>query len=219
MTHKHGLNPMSVLVFSRKVYPFNIMITLSNGNILGVTGPLCGEFTGHKGQWREALMFSLVCVWLNGWVNNREAGDLRRYRSHYSVIVMSFLCIGQDRKLKFFHRKVTLLCITTTVTFLLNSLSRPTTNKTSKFRITGFFVWRIPWWLPLHRASNSENIAMLWRNHRDTNHQRLWKSREPDIVQPYSFAIHSTLEQRQPNPWQPWNQIIGYSNYRPFVCN
>ena len=32
----------------------------------------------HKGQWRGALMFSLICAWINGWVNNREAGDLRR---------------------------------------------------------------------------------------------------------------------------------------------
>ena len=42
----------------------------------------------HKGQWRGALMFSLICVSINGWVNNREAGDLRRYRAHYDVIVM-----------------------------------------------------------------------------------------------------------------------------------
>ena len=42
----------------------------------------------HKGEWRGALMFALICVWINGWVNNREAGDLRRYRGHYDVIVM-----------------------------------------------------------------------------------------------------------------------------------
>ena len=42
----------------------------------------------HKGQWRGALMFSLICVWINGWVNNREAGDLRCYRAHYDVTVM-----------------------------------------------------------------------------------------------------------------------------------
>ena len=42
----------------------------------------------HKGHWRGALMFSLICVWINGWVNNREAGDLRRYRAHYDVSVM-----------------------------------------------------------------------------------------------------------------------------------
>ena len=42
----------------------------------------------HKGQWRGALMFSLICVWINGWVNHREAGDLRCYRAHYKVTVM-----------------------------------------------------------------------------------------------------------------------------------
>ena len=42
----------------------------------------------HKGQWRGALMFSLICAWINGWVNNREASDLRRHRAHYDVIVM-----------------------------------------------------------------------------------------------------------------------------------
>ena len=44
----------------------------------------------HKRQWRGALMFSLICVWINGWVNNHnhKAVDLRRYRAHYDVIVM-----------------------------------------------------------------------------------------------------------------------------------
>ena len=42
----------------------------------------------HKGQWRGALMFSLICVWKNGWVNNREAGDWRRYHGHYDVTVI-----------------------------------------------------------------------------------------------------------------------------------
>ena len=44
--------------------------------------------SAHKGQWRGAWMFSLIYVWINGWVNNLEAGDWRRYRSHYDVIVM-----------------------------------------------------------------------------------------------------------------------------------
>ena len=43
----------------------------------------------HKGQWRGALMFTLICTRIKGWVNNREAGDLRRYRAHYDVIVMT----------------------------------------------------------------------------------------------------------------------------------
>ena len=42
----------------------------------------------HKGQWRGALMFTLICARINVWVNTREAGDLRRYCPHYDVIVM-----------------------------------------------------------------------------------------------------------------------------------
>ena len=41
----------------------------------------------HKSQWRGALMFSLICAWINGWVNNGESGDLRRHRAHCDVIV------------------------------------------------------------------------------------------------------------------------------------
>ena len=41
-----------------------------------------------KGQWRGALMFSLICVWTNSWVNNRETGDLRRHHAYYAVSVM-----------------------------------------------------------------------------------------------------------------------------------
>ena len=42
----------------------------------------------HKDQWRRATIFSLIWTWVNGWVNTREAGDLRRHRAHYDVIVM-----------------------------------------------------------------------------------------------------------------------------------
>ena len=59
--------------------------------------------SSHKGQWRGALMFSLICAWINGWVNNREAGDLRRNRGHYDVLWIElprpdlFLSIVFDR--------------------------------------------------------------------------------------------------------------------------
>ena len=45
----------------------------------------------HKSQWRGALMFSLICAWINGWVNNREAGVLRRHRAHHDVTVLRLL--------------------------------------------------------------------------------------------------------------------------------
>ena len=50
----------------------------------------------HKGQWRRALMFSLICIWINSWVNNREAGDSGRHRAHYDVIVMSLVGRGSS---------------------------------------------------------------------------------------------------------------------------
>ena len=46
--------------------------------------PMDSPHKGHCG----ALMFSLICAWTNGWANNRDAGDLKRYRAHYDVIVM-----------------------------------------------------------------------------------------------------------------------------------
>ena len=69
-------------------------MTSSNGNIFRVTGPLCGEFTGHrlipitKTSDAELWCFLQSVPWINGWVNNREAGDLRRHRAHYGVFVM-----------------------------------------------------------------------------------------------------------------------------------
>ena len=58
-----------------------------------VTGPLCGVKSPHKGQWRGALMFSLICAWINDWVNNREAGHFRRHRGHYDVNVMTAISV------------------------------------------------------------------------------------------------------------------------------
>ena len=43
----------------------------------------------HKGHLRGAFMFYLICAWINGWVNNRETGNLRRHHAHYDVTVMT----------------------------------------------------------------------------------------------------------------------------------
>ena len=61
---------------------FSPLLAICAGN-----SPIPGE-SPQKGQWRGALMFSLICVWIKGRENNREAGDLRRYRAHYDAIVM-----------------------------------------------------------------------------------------------------------------------------------
>ena len=60
----------------------------------------CARNSPHKGHWRWALMFSLICVWINAWVNNREAGDLRHHRTHYDVIAMTD-CIRSQQLILF----------------------------------------------------------------------------------------------------------------------
>ena len=77
-------------------------MTSSKGNIFRVTGPLWGEFTGHRwipltkaSQWRTALMGFFTCVWTKGCANNRDAGDLRRHRAHYDVTLMIQLSVGK----------------------------------------------------------------------------------------------------------------------------
>ena len=83
-------------------------MTSSNWNIFRVTSPLCGEFTGARwisrtkaSDW-ELWWFFFICAWINDWVNNREAGDLRRHRGHYDVNEMlnchpmaGFLCMTE----------------------------------------------------------------------------------------------------------------------------
>ena len=76
-------------------YAFSMM-PLSNGNFFPrywpfVRGMLRSPVNSpHKGQWLGALMFSFICAWIHGWVKHREAGELRRHRAHYDVIVMSW---------------------------------------------------------------------------------------------------------------------------------
>ena len=55
-----------------------------------------------NGQWRGALIFSMICAWANRWANNRDTGDLRRHRAHHDVTVMTgcicwYLCYKLSR--------------------------------------------------------------------------------------------------------------------------
>ena len=61
---------------------FPALLAICAGN-----SPANGEFP-LQGQWRGALMFSLIFAWIYGSEKNREAGDLRRHRAHYYAIVM-----------------------------------------------------------------------------------------------------------------------------------
>ena len=86
-----------------------IMMTSSNGNIFRViNGPLSPVNSPHKGQWRGALIFSLICAWINGLANKREAGNYRRHRAHHDIIVMFYMNIARLQFIDF----ATELCFT-----------------------------------------------------------------------------------------------------------
>ena len=70
------------------------MMTSSNGNILRVTGPLCGESTGPGEFPTQRPVTRSFDVFFDLRLNkrlskHREAGDLRRHRGHYDVNVMN----------------------------------------------------------------------------------------------------------------------------------
>ena len=80
---------------------FDDMMTSSNASIFRVTGHLCGEVPGEFHAQRPVTRSFDVFFDLRpnkGWVNNGEAGDLRRYRVHCDVIVMEY-----EIMLKFLH--------------------------------------------------------------------------------------------------------------------
>ena len=61
---------------------FSVLLAICAGN-----SPLAGEFSAHRPVTRSFdVFFDLRSI--NGWVNNGEAGDLRRHRVHNDIIVM-----------------------------------------------------------------------------------------------------------------------------------
>ena len=67
---------------------FSALLAICAGN-----SPVPGEFPTQRPVTRR-LIFTLICARINGWVNNREAGNLSRNGGHYDVIVMQS-CMGK----------------------------------------------------------------------------------------------------------------------------
>ena len=71
------------MIYKRRCHNLTISIRYRHDDVI-----TWKHFPRNWRYWRWALMFSLICARINGWENNREAGDLRRIRAHYDVIVM-----------------------------------------------------------------------------------------------------------------------------------
>ena len=75
---------MSFILFTwwrNQMGTFSALLDLCVGNSSPANSP-------HKGQWRWPLTISLICTWINGWINNLDAGDLIRHRAQYDVTAM-----------------------------------------------------------------------------------------------------------------------------------
>ena len=62
---------------------FSALLAFCVGN-----SPVTGEFPSQRPVTRSFDVIFFIWAWINGWVNNREAGDLRRNRGHYDVPLM-----------------------------------------------------------------------------------------------------------------------------------
>ena len=121
--------------------------------------------SSHKGQWRGALMFCLICVWINDWVNNCDAGDLRRHRGHYYVIVMHLGNAAAGVPVKFYSdlqslRDFTRSCGKTSV--------RPLSEQKARIRHDDVIKWiHFPRYWPFVRGIHRSPVNSLrkgqWR--------------------------------------------------------
>ena len=77
---------MSVLLLSaHELHYINILVMETFSALLAFcvrNSPVTGEFP-LQSQWRGALMYSLICAWINSWANNGDTGDLR---CHYTLL-------------------------------------------------------------------------------------------------------------------------------------
>ena len=149
----------------------------------------------HKIQWRGALMFSLICAWTSGWVNNREAGDWRRHRPHYDINVKSWnmkrsmtlpdQCSGirlpvvsvnyrhtgclvdhyNDVIMGAIASQITSLTIVYSTVYSGTDESKHQSSASLAF-VRG--IHRGHGEFPAQMASNAENVSIWWRHHAAT---------------------------------------------------
>ena len=72
---QYGQNTQSW--WRHQIEAFSALLTLCAGN-----SPVTGEFPAQRDSDAELWCFLWSAPWINGWVKNREAGDLRRNHAH-----------------------------------------------------------------------------------------------------------------------------------------
>ena len=119
---------------------FSALLAICAGN-----SPVTGKFPAQMPVTRS-FDVSLICAWINGWVNN---GDLRPHRAHYQVTVMYN---GLPDQFQAQSQR------------LLADKSMMTSSNGNIFRVTGHLCGEFtgPRWIPHTKASDAELWCLLW---------------------------------------------------------
>ena len=159
--------------------------------------PTYGELTGHWWIPSQKLVTRSLDVFfdLRGWVNNHEAGDLRRSLwCHCHALSLPFVL-----SLRWRHNGRDSVSNHQPHDCLLNRLFRRRSKKTSKLRVTGLCVGNSPGTgeFPAQMASKAENVSIWWRHHGNLNIGMLWR---PHSLPPWEMCLRF---QTQFGNWYP----------------
>ena len=153
----------------------------------------------HKAQWREALMYSLICAWTNAWVNNRVICDFGRHRAHYDITVMISTCKKTCSGVHMHQKEKILSCyksafaqetawrqtlyepqvihqIVPHMSYQTVSYLMMTSSNRSIFLVTGHLSWEFPGhrWIPHTKPiTGSFDVSLIcaWINGWVNNHE------------------------------------------------
>ena len=135
---------------TRKMFPFDDVIMPSPHLVC----------YSSKDQWCGALMSSLICAWINGWVNNGEAGDLRCHCAHYDITVVV-------------HRNGSIVILTTSSSLV--PLKTFATASDKKFSKVTTFPFRCIMSLSLYsHFSVRRKTILLQKGHITHTHTQIW---------------------------------------------
>ena len=217
---------------------FSALLAIRAGN-----SPATGKFPAQRPV-TGALTFSFICAWITGWVNSREAGDLRRHRAHDDVTVMCWPSVrGIPCKVGFPHKESVMRNFDV---IFVNSLNKQL-NRRCRFQFHGRIsicillrlsqeVKYFELWSHFSLLGDVTNISGRSEKHKYVNRQRVivFKIDVSDEVREYKtdnvchkikmisfneIPLKMSSETCEPFPL-PWrhNGHDGVPNHQPYEC-
>ena len=92
----------------------------------------------------ERWCFLWSASWISGWVNNREAGDLRHHRNHYDVIAMAYFYFGHKLWRNIYHIPHCWLCFFPNIVVAFKVAFYTVNRRYRKIMISTAFCLNVP---------------------------------------------------------------------------